>query len=121
VRCLAVLLLLVLSGCTGAGPGSGGPLPQDFTITQPAGAGVALDAAYSFHFAGPARVNATLVWGTAGNVLELSIEPSGERAEAAGTVAHLERTLAPGDYRLRVAGTPKAGDTWHLEAHFTHA
>ncbi|MCA1818755.1 MAG: hypothetical protein LC620_01660 [Halobacteriales archaeon] len=119
MRFAAALLLLALSGCTGAGPGSGGPLPQDFTITQPAGAGITLDGAYGFHFAGSARVNATLVWGTEGNVLELSIEPSGDHAQVAGTVAHLERTLAPGDYRLRVAGTPKAADTWHLEAHFT--
>lgn len=122
MRGLAVPLLLLLSGCLGGTQATQAPLPDDFTVTQPAAAGVRVEASYALHVEGPTLLNATLVWGTAGNLLELSVDPAGNGgAVVVGTVARLHRTLAPGDYTLRVAGTPRADDTWHLEAHFTRA
>jgi hypothetical protein len=124
VRALATaVLLLLLSGCSGT-PAPAPPLPHDFTITQPVAAGEAVDASYLIAVQGATRLNATLVWGTAGNRLDLDLTTGGsgdQQGTVAGTTSHLEWTLYPATYSLRVSGQPQAADTWHLEAHFTRA
>jgi hypothetical protein len=119
----APLLVLLLAGCLGStGPTSQAPLPTDFTVTQPAPAGVAVDATYPIEAAGPTHLNATLVWAGASNRLDLEVTAGGSssgQATVEGTVAHLEHDLYAGSYVLRVTGTPAQADTWHLEVHFT--
>ncbi|HUR64285.1 MAG TPA: hypothetical protein VM241_07380 [Candidatus Thermoplasmatota archaeon] len=125
MRAAAFLLgTLLLAGCMGSGTTSQAPLPEDFTITQPAAASVAASASYSLHIAGPTVLNATLVWGTPSNAFTLELKPAASEARAdgaSGTRVHWDWTLQPGDYTLAVKGTPLTPDTWHLEAHFTRA
>jgi hypothetical protein len=81
-----------------------------------------INTPYTIQVGAAAHLNATLVWGTAGNHLELHLEPMGRGYAATSpfdTVAHIESDLDPGTYTLRVAGHAMTADAWHLEAHFT--
>ncbi|HUR61539.1 MAG TPA: hypothetical protein VM286_04165 [Candidatus Thermoplasmatota archaeon] len=123
MRALAVLAVLLLAGCFGHSTGTQAPLPEDFTVTQPAAAiGTAESATYTIDVASAARLNATLVWSRGGNHLNLDVSAggsSGGQGVVSGTTAHLEHDLYPGTYALKVVGTPAEADTWHLEVHFT--
>ncbi|MEA3203688.1 MAG: hypothetical protein QOI63_1367 [Thermoplasmata archaeon] len=124
MRAVAVLVgVFLLAGCTG-GPTHAtlAPLPTDFTVTQPAAAGEVVEATYVLNVTTATRLNATLVWGTAGNRLDLDLTAGGsggQQGTVVGTVSRLEWTLYPATYVLKVSGRPVAADTWHLEAHFT--
>ena len=124
MRTSAAVLVLLLAGCMGSTQTTLPPLPQDFTVTQPATLTAAEQASYTLAIQSGTHLNATLVWTSGENPLGLEVTAGGsgnQQGATQGTVSHLERDLYFGTWLLKVTGKPVKADTWHLEVHFTRA